>query len=341
MNNEKFKEATVLAFEKKLVVSDGYMYGTNWNVRDKEAEPIKLVEKSVRGTISNRLKPAEEKDPAKLNKKIENPNLQTIDSASLALNQDTLKLVFTIKALSGVQYPAACNSESQYKGILAMSEEFIQEQGFRELGRRYAYNLANGRFLWRNRVGAEALEVRVHVKEEENDWVFDSYQYSLKNFNREDEAVEELGNLIADTLSGKRDSLMIEVEAFAQVGKGQEVYPSEELIFNKKKGEKSKVLYQVNGIAAMHSQKLGNAIRTIDTWYPEYDGKRNGPIAVDPYGAVTNLGVAYRQPKEGKDFYNLFVPWTKGVKPKSIDDRNYVMAVLVRGGVFGSKGDKE
>ena len=35
-------------------------------------------EKSVRGTISNRL-PAKDSDPAKLNAKIENPNLQTVD----------------------------------------------------------------------------------------------------------------------------------------------------------------------------------------------------------------------------------------------------------------------
>ena len=34
-------------------------------------------------------------------------------------------------------------------------------QGFGELGRRYAHNLANGRFLWRNRVGAEQVEVQV------------------------------------------------------------------------------------------------------------------------------------------------------------------------------------
>ena len=134
MSEKNFKKASVLAFEKKLVVSDGYMYGTNWDNRDKEAEPVKLVEKSVRGTISNRLKKAVKNDPAKLNAQVENPNLQTVDSASLLMNRDTLKLVFTVKVLSGVQYPSACNSSSHYEGILAMGEEFIHEQGFKELG---------------------------------------------------------------------------------------------------------------------------------------------------------------------------------------------------------------
>lgn len=133
---------------------------------------------------------------------------------------------------------------------------------------------------------------------------------------------------------------MIEVEAFVKVGKGQEIYPSEELILDKGKGKKSKVLYQVNGVAAMHSQKLGNAIRTIDTWYPTRDGQKNKPIAVEPYGAVTNLGIAYRSPKEKKDFYTLFDAWSAGDTLESADDQNYVMAVLVRGGVFG-EGDND
>jgi hypothetical protein len=44
--------ASVLAFEKKLVPSDGFMYGTTWQDRNKpEAnKPLVLREKSVRGT---------------------------------------------------------------------------------------------------------------------------------------------------------------------------------------------------------------------------------------------------------------------------------------------------
>ncbi len=57
----KNKIASVLAYEKKLVPSDGYMYGTTWENREKESS-LKLVEKSVRGTISNRLKDAIKKD---------------------------------------------------------------------------------------------------------------------------------------------------------------------------------------------------------------------------------------------------------------------------------------
>ena len=106
---------------------------------------------------------------------------------------------------------------------------------------------------------------------------------------------------------------------------------------DKGKGEKSKILYQVNGQAALHSQKIGNALRTIDTWYPEHDDPEEtaGPIAIEPYGAVTNLGRAYRTPKAKQDFYTFFDQWARGTTLDSVEDEHYVMAVLVRGGVFG------
>jgi len=88
----------------------------------------------------------------------------------------------------------------------------------------------------------------------------------------------------------------------------------------------------------MHSQKIGNALRTIDTWYPALDDVTTGPIAVEPYGAVTNLGKAYRNPKDKADFFTLFDRFACGEDLSSKDDKHYVMAVLVRGGVFGESG---
>jgi CRISPR-associated protein Csy3 len=87
----------------------------------------------------------------------------------------------------------------------------------------------------------------------------------------------------------------------------------------------------------MHSQKIGNALRTIDTWYPAFGNPETtaGPIAVEPYGAVTNLGKAYRTPKDKQDFYTFFDKFARGEKLGRIEDEHYVMAVLVRGGVFG------
>lgn len=327
--------ASVLAFEKKLVVSDGYMYGTTWERRYEDVKPLALVEKSVRGTISNRQKPAIKNDPAKLNAEVEKANLQTVDACALGVEQDTLKLSFSLKVLSGIEKPSACNHAEFSQKYYETAKKYIENSGFEELSRRYAINIANGRFLWRNRLGAEKVEIVVFANDKK--WTFDAHEFSLKEFDENDE-VKELAELIAETLCGKREYLMIEIDAYALTGKAQDVYPSEEMVLDKGRGNKSKILYQVNGIAAMHSQKLGNAIRTIDTWYPEFETAHIGPIAIEPYGAVTNLGKAYRTPKEKKDFYTLFDKYAFGEALSDKDEEDYVMAVLVRGGVFGQSG---
>jgi len=336
------KIASVLAFEKKLVPSDGSFYGTTWAKRNQQATPLKLQEKSVRGTISNRLKKALQADPLKLDAEVEKPNLQRVDSCALSTEDDTLKLSFTLKILSGVESPSACNKEEFSQSYYKAAKKYITEQGFTELAKRYALNIANGRFLWRNRVGTENIEIQVAIKGEPT-LIFDANQLSTKDFKYSSPDIEQLAAKIAEALSGKTDFLLLDITAFAQVGRAQDVYPSEELVLDKgnSKTKKSKILYEINGIAGMHSQKIGNALRTIDTWYPLSDDdylEVQRPIAIEPYGAVTNLGKAYRTPKAKADFFTLFDKFACGEELASIEEVHYVMAVLVRGGVFGESG---
>lgn len=261
--------------------------------------------------------------------------MQTVDSASLPVSDDTLVLNYTIKFLPGAEIPSACNEPEHFSLIKEMGQRYIEKYGYRELARRYAMNIANGRFLWRNRVGAEQIEIIVKDNKSNMTWAFNAYDFALKDFDKGSELVEDLSSLIADALAGKRAFLLLNVEAYVKLGKGQEVYPSEELVLDKEKSNKSKILYEKSSIAAMHSQKIGNAIRTIDTWYPAYGEDNEMPIAIEPYGAVTNLGKAFRTPKEEKDFYTLFDKYSSGNLFENEEDAHYVMAVLVRGGVFG------
>ncbi|MDH0030525.1 MULTISPECIES: type I-F CRISPR-associated protein Csy3 [unclassified Acinetobacter] len=329
--NEK-AVASVLAFEKKLVPSDGYFYGTSWDKRN-EQTPLKLIQKSVRGTVSHRLKNKTDKDMLKLDMDITNANPQTVDACALGEHQDTLKVGFTLKVLGGIENPSACNNETFLNSYRSVAQNYIEKYGFTELAKRYALNIANARFLWRNRVGAEKVEVVVSVNDQPA-VTFNALEYPLHTFDQVDEKVQALADQIAQALKGETAYLLIKVEAYALVGKAQEVYPSEELVLDKGKGDKSKILYHVNEVAAMHSQKVGNALRTIDTWYPEFEDKKTA-IAIEPYGAVTNLGKAYRTPKDKKDFFTLFDKYALGEALENPEQEHYVMAVLVRGGVFG------
>jgi CRISPR-associated protein Csy3 len=345
--------ASVLAFERKLDPSDGLFSAGRWDdIGNGVRWPhVEVREKSVRGTISNRLK-TNEQDPAKLDAAIESPNPQTVDVALLPNDADTLRVRFTLRVLGGAGTPSACNNVNYQARLHETVQSYIAETGFGELARRYACNLANGRFLWRNRVGAE--QVRVEVRrlaqgEIQTSWSFNAHDFNLRDFTIPEDsanALSELSDVIEKGLAGE-SKVLLEVVAYARIGDGQEVYPSQELILDKgaKKGQKSKTLYVVKSgeraVAAMHSQKVGNALRTIDTWYPQEDEGDLGPIAVEPYGSVTNQGKAYRQPKQKADFYSLLDAWVlKGKAPERDGDKHFVMAILIRGGVFGDS-DKD
>ena len=109
--NDTLKTASVLAFERKLDPSDALFRAGQWEDRSQAAQwkLIPVREKSVRGTISNRLK-AKDQDPAKVDAKIEDPNLQTVDVATLPHDADTLAVRFTLRVLAGAGTPSACNN---------------------------------------------------------------------------------------------------------------------------------------------------------------------------------------------------------------------------------------
>ncbi len=345
MANNQLKTASVLAFERKLDPSDALFHAGRWNNRDSTNNwiAVSVREKSVRGTISNRLK-TKDQDPAKLDASIQNPNLQTVDVATLPNNADTLMVQFTLRVLGGAGIPSACNNADYQSKLLDTIQQYKNDQGFSEVALRYAHNLANGRFLWRNRMGAEQIEIHIrHLQQgkEARQWVFDAHSFSQRSFKTPSDAeaaLTELSGVIEQGLSGV-EFVLLEVTAYARMGDGQEVYPSQELILDRgdKKGQKSKTLYTVAETAAMHSQKIGNALRTIDTWYPNPESEELGPIAVEPYGSVTSQGRAYRQPKQKMDFYNLLDRWVLKDETPELEQQHYVIANLIRGGVFGEK----
>ncbi len=179
------KTASVLAFERKLATSDAVMYAGNW--QGNEWQPIEIQEKAVRGTISNRLKNAIVSDPTKLDAEIQKANLQRVDVASLPVDTDTLKVVFTLRVLGNLSTPSVCNDMAYQEALSGVIEGYISEHGFKELALRYALNLANGRFLWRNRIGAEQIQVKVTANE--TSWTFNSHDFSLRQFDQGQAAV--------------------------------------------------------------------------------------------------------------------------------------------------------
>ncbi|XKM13993.1 type I-F CRISPR-associated protein Csy3 [Orbaceae bacterium ac157xtp] len=328
--NSNLKTASVLAFERSFDVSDAVF--TQKSKNNDVVIPVAVTEKSIRGTISNRLKNAIANDPTKLDAEIEKANLQRVDVAMLDHDKDTLLVEWTCKVLPFAGKPCVCN-DMEYQNLLESTiQDYIKEQGFADLAKRYATNILNGRWLWRNRMSAETLNITVTYHDKVMS-VDNAKSLSLNSFDHNDSTINDLASIIEKGLSGK-EFVLFSVKAELNVGFGQEVYPSQELVLDTGK-EKSKVLYHKNNQAAMHSQKISNALRTIDTWYAE---DAQFPIAIEPYGAVTTMGHAFRQPKQKNDFYTLFDNWVLNGEKPSVNEQHYVVGILIRGGVFGASG---
>ncbi len=286
--SKAMKTASVLAFERNLDISDAFFSQTS-SIQEQSIKPVVVQEKSVRGTISNRLKNAVASDPAKLDAEIEKPNLQRVDSCALSEDCDTLIVTWSCKVLPFTGRPSVCNDQDYQQKLQQTVSTYLSADGMGELAKRYA-------------------------------------------FDADSEDLKQLANWIEQGLTGQA-FIILNIQAKAVVGFGQEVFPSQELVLDTGK-TKSKVLYEVNGKASMHSQKVSNAIRTIDDWYPGAEF----PIAVEPYGAVTTLGKAFRQPKQKMDFYSIFDNWVLKDEEPTTEQRHYAISVLIRGGVFGASG---
>lgn len=324
---------SVLAFDRKLEPSDALMHSGNWeNISDDKAwQAIELFERHNRAVKSN-FKQEVLDDEDELQKQIAEANLAWGDDAALSHEHDTLKVSFTLRVVSGLNIPSVCNKvefEGAYREII---EDYIQSD-MEELANRYAYNIANGRFLWRNRVGAQEIKISVKHQSLDDPLAFNAYEYPLKNTTSEDSSVTALTQLIKAGFVNN-ESTLLTIDAYACIGKGQRIWPSQEMILNSVKGEKSRHLFSLNGVAAMHCEKIGNALRTIDDWYPKFT-ETQSPIAIEAYGSVTQRGVAYRSSKN--DFKSLLLKWLNADNSSSIEmnDKHFVVAMLIRGGVFG------
>ncbi len=345
---KKLENPSVLAFEAKLILSDGVMKSGKWENREDDAlwKPIRVETIRARGTISNRMDKNTLEDASKLEQKIEEeskkPNPLIYDKASLPFEDDTLRVNFTLRILGNIQKPTACNIAQYEEKLSSVVSKYIEVYGFKELAKRYAHNIANGRFLWRNRVSADSVEVRVKLNGEE--LIFDAYKIGLKEFNSSNKSLEKLSKAIEEGLCDTTEEkfVFMEITAFAKMGNGQQVYPSQKMNMESKKGEKSKFLFKIDEgkeseTAGMHSQKIGNALRTIDDWHTQ--AKSVGAISVEPYGSVTSRGVAYRTGSD--NFYKLLDDWILKDKEPKEEAQHFVMATLIRGGVFSESKEKK
>lgn len=352
----KAEYPSTLAFMRRLEVSDGLMFNAYKTAKGvKAGAPVKVVRRGIRGVLGA------EKAAGSGAGKGSVANIQVTEIAQTTADADGLLVTFQVTPLAFNNGIAACNSTTYREKLERFLDTAAGSTELTKLCQRYARNLLNGRWLWRNRlVGKTAVTVKWGTK------TVSRTDSPVLNFTQDYSAAEnQLAAALAEGFQNEGVAFTVEgfVE-FAMPG-SREVFPSQPMLNNKPKGF-ARALYKVNplsasqlrdqsnrdcftlvdaietGDAAMTGSKLGNAIRTVDTWYGE-EGTEMPAIAVEPNGANLDTNTFHR--KTGTDAF-------AALKPANLDTMTavltkekcsveaqwnlpYLLAIIARGGVFG------
>lgn len=323
----------VLSFQRGLMVSDGRMLNV---MPDGKTSPVNVVRHKILGTQN--VSKDGKRDPR---------NPQTTESALLCPDADALQVHFSLRPLSLRSALHSCSGNEQVavrnsvKGFL----ERARGEAIEMLALRYSRTALNGRWLWRNRVCAAAVQTTAHVKGKEVAKV-DSLSLPLNQFQDFTSAERDLAQLL---VNGFRAEAMDGIDIQARVNFGMrgpfEVFPSQNYIENKPDGF-ARPLYKIGGTlpysskdnvdtlivghAGLRDQKIGNALRTIDTWYPSYSDVKQA-LPVEPAGASLDLMDFLRDGPHTA--FKLFCRLNE-LDPAS-DEGQFALACMIRGGVYG------
>lgn len=351
------KKPSLLGYKRAIESTNFAMFALD--PTDKLLSPVEITESTVRGTIANysdKVKPADRVGIAK--NAVDGANVQKIEIAFLPVNASTMVMKGSIRFNSNSFEPSMHDSLEFTTAVNAFLTAYSDAKGYDELALRYLLNAASGRWMWRNWDG-EDRQVTLKIKGQGSDSGLTIHEDDIdmsKGFHIgaiKDEAKREefqaMVNKVSKALGHKAArSVAIELIGSVDLGFGAEVYPSQEFSSadekSDDKGGLSKILARSvlkDGTkqAVLHTQKIGNAIRTIDTWYKGPKGPNESdvaPIAVEPFGANTHMKVAHRV--RGNDLYTYFADpeaLQKSLTENGVNaTHHFVAACLVRGGAY-------
>lgn len=338
-----------LSFQRCLLVTDGLFYN---ELDNGNLSPLWVMRHGIRGT-QNINKASKEGQAASASaKRDEVSNIQTTDSAKLDANASALQVRFNLRGMDIQKALFACapgqkdsmDDLNAFKADLAAFVDRAKEsEALVHLACRYVRNIANGRFLWRNRTVASSATVEVLLPDGTKK-MFDALATPFNHFEEVSDDERTVAEVLARGWKGDPTTeLRVTAHVDLGVGGAVEVFPSQNYLENKARGF-ARPLYCVGGApdgqdqhsvrimgqAALRDQKIGNALRTIDTWYPAYE-ERRVPLPVEPNGASLDAQEFFRNKGDASGFkLMLRVSELDPMTPDGL----FLLACIIRGGVF-------
>jgi CRISPR-associated protein Csy3 len=343
----------VLAFKRAHIISDAQLFS---RLADGSDQPVAVIRHGIRGTQNfNNIKGDEKENKAVTNSNQPLTFVQTTETAKLHPHAEALVLRFGLAMLDLSDALDSCVAAEKEVGrnMRASVDDFIarakQSEGIFKVALRYAHNIANGRWVWRNRAIADSIEIEVARRDGQSLAKFSALQIAFNHFDDPSEQERQVARELASQMKGESlHGLSVTAIIKPRVAGNIEVYPSQNFPTEKTKNF-SRPLYKLGhpepvkkdqvqdtlhmGYAALRDQKIFNAIRTIDTWYPAFE-ETGLPIPIEPLGASLSQQEFYRSGK-----YSSFEMFKRlgQIDPDS-DEGLFCIAALDRGGVYGEKG---
>jgi CRISPR-associated protein Csy3 len=355
----------VLSFQRGFVLSDGLFF----NLEPSEQAPAELVKGSAVRVIRHGIRGANaHTKPGK-----DNSNIQRTESAKTSTRAAGVLVQFFLRSLPASELLYAC-TDTAYRAKLARFIQAYFQPGvaeFDDVCLRYARNILRGSWLWRNRVLGQ-VSICAQVGDSlyrDTPRTLDGDLFDPKSFTQDEKGLARA--ISQGFVSPLGAAPVIAVQARIEFGfQGEvEVFPSQNMVTSKPDGF-GRSLYKVDmlsrsqlreilqssrkdgdragefaadmivmGHAALRDQKIGNALRTIDTWYEGADPMV--PIAVEPTGASLTFNQELRSAKEQASALlkriDEFSP-SAGTYSK---EAAFLVALIIRGGVFSESKKKD
>lgn len=307
--------------------SDARMFGINTKTGAETA--IIAQERQIVSTLSDTKSLSKFKKEPEYNKGA--TNIQSVSFAQMPTDTDALKVTYSVYFYGNVMGCHAQSMSDTPELVNKLVSSYAEQNGFVELAYRYLQQITSAEPVFRNKQLSNEWATKVTVGSKE--YEFKAGMYQKSELTKDHDLVRSLASVFKDQYGFMR----VGVEHVAtDIHELSEVYPSQKML------EKGAGLATAVGtdFAVITAQKIGNSIRTIDDWYDE-DAPYS--IPVEPFGIDKHKNRVLRagESNNNKDFYTTLssklIQFIDSLKDGVItNDIHYVVAVLIRGGVFSA-----
>lgn len=340
---------SIFSVQRGMIISDAEMFNIIPCGHDETKKtPVQVIRHGILGTQNVSGKDKDVK------------NTQRTESAKTDPNATGISVEFSMSTITLDNAVFACNNNKFRDAVNGFTMRFKDSEELREVCNRYARNVLNGRWLWRNRIMGQKITVSVACGDESVE--SDATARPHAEFGDYTDAEKRLGSLLMGSLTVAPQRFKVAATIDFGMAGCFEVFPSQNYVSDKPKGF-ARSLYKLNrlsradlirimskddpdtysgdiidmGNAAIRDQKVGNAIRTIDTWYET--GKEATPIPVEPKGANIETNEVKREKKNSLFDMILDVDDINPAKAGEPLDHEamFILGNLVRGFVWGEK----